>query len=67
MNFFKKIFSKRVGKENTLSSLFAENKTVQVPESVLDRFTLNSNEFRYYHPSTGALVFIMQGNNARIG
>lgn len=24
MNFFKKIFSKRVGKENTLSSLFAE-------------------------------------------
>ena len=67
LNFLKKIFSQREEKETTLSSLFADNKTVQVPESVLDRFILNCNEFRYYHPSTGALVFIMQGKNAKIG
>lgn len=67
LNFLKEIFSQREEKETTLSSLFADNKTVQVPESVLDRFILNCNEFRYYHPSTGALVFIMQGKNAKIG
>lgn len=52
--------------EEKSTSVQAPNVAVQVPESVLDRFLLNCQEFYYIKPGTDKIVYLMKGQDAKI-
>lgn len=62
-DFFKKLF----GKKPTSNTQVATNsETISVPESVLDRFVLNSPEFFYFDAESGKLIFSAKGKDVKI-
>lgn len=63
LSFLKKLFG---GTEEKSTSVQAPNVAAQVPESVLDRFLLNCQEFYYIKPGTNKIVFLMKGKDAKI-
>lgn len=63
LSLLKKLFGST---EEKSTSVQAPNVAVPVPESVLDRFLLNCQEFYYIKPGTDKIVFLLKGKDAKV-
>lgn len=63
LDFFKKFFGRRATPEMQTET---KSGSTTVPESVLDRFVLNSPEFYYFDPVSEKLIFTANGKEVNI-